>query len=155
MAKQRMRRKASDNVYLHKDFHGALSAGIEYVHQNYGEEAVREYLHQFASAFYAPLTRAVNERGVIALKEYVEQIYTVENGKANIAFSEDEMVVEVQACPAVTHMRKQGYHVARLFYETTRTVYQAICEDTPFAAELLEYEEETGHSVVRISRRGQ
>ena len=49
-----MRRTASDNVYLHKDFHGALSAGIEYLHQRYGEDAVREYLRRFTLAFHAP-----------------------------------------------------------------------------------------------------
>ena len=41
MAKEVMRRQASDNPYLHRDFHGALSAGIEYLDRHYGEDAVR------------------------------------------------------------------------------------------------------------------
>ncbi len=147
MAKEVMRRKGSDNIYLHKDFHGALSAGIEYLDQHYGEEAVREYLRQFASSFYAPLVESVKKRGLVALKEHFEKVYQVEGGSIQITFSEDELVLKVKACPAVTHMRKHGYPVARLFYETVRTVNETLCEGTPFSAELIEYNEETGSSI--------
>ncbi len=153
MAKQTMHRTAGDNEYLHQDFHGALSAGIEYVHEKYGEEAVREYLWQFARSFYAPLTDALNRRGLVALKEHFRNIYGLEGGEVRFALSEDELRVEVAACPAVTHMREQGYPVARLFRETTETVNQAICHETPFATELTEYDDETGRSVQRFYRR--
>jgi len=65
----------------------------------------------------------------------------------------DELLLKVEACPAVTHMREHGYGVAPLFYETGRTVYAAICEDTPFALEWLWYDEESGQSAVRFFRR--
>ena len=63
MPKEVMRRNAKDNKYLHKDFHGALSVGLDYVKNNYGEEAVREYLRQFAEAFYSPLKEDLIRRG--------------------------------------------------------------------------------------------
>jgi len=153
MAKKIMRRKASDNIYLHKDFHGSLSIGIEYLDQHYGAEAVRQFLRQFASAFYAALTEDLRQRGLIALKEYFERIYQLEGGKIKIDFSKDELVITVKACPAVTHMRKNGYHVARLFYETTKTVNETICGETPFAAEMLQYDKQTGKSLIRFFRR--
>jgi hypothetical protein len=152
MAKQVMRRTAGDNEYLHRDFHGALSAGIEYLHENYGEEAVREYLWQFARAFYSPLTDALRRRGLAALEEHFRKVYELEGGEVRFALSEDELRIEVEACPAVRHMRERGYPVARLFRETTATVNRAICHDTPFAAELLEYDEQTGRSVQRFHR---
>jgi hypothetical protein len=154
MAKQVMRREASDNVYLHKDFHGALSAGIEYLHDHYGEDAVREYLRRFTNSFYAPLKQELSKRGLIALKEHFERLYQTEGGEVQIAFSPDELTVEVAACPAVTHMREHGYQVARLFSETTRTVNEALCEGTAFAAELAQYDEQSGRSVQRFYRRG-
>ena len=49
--------------------------------------------------------------------------------------------------------REHGYTVARLFVETTRTVNEALCEGTPFIAELLEYDDETGRGVQRFTRR--
>jgi hypothetical protein len=153
MAKEIIRRNAADNVYLHKDFHGALSTGIAYMEQRYGAEAVRDYLRQFASTFYAGVTQAINERGLIALREHLERVYAIEGGQIDIAFSEDEMRLEVEACPAVTHMREHDYAVAPLFYETSRTVYAAICDGTPFASEWLRYDEVSGRSAVRFFRR--
>lgn len=153
MAKMTMRRTAADNPYLHKDFHGALSAGIEYLHDQYGEEAVRDYLRQFTRAYYAPLKQALKDRGLVALREHFERTYALEGGEVRFSGSPEELIVEVAACPAVMHMRERGYPVARLFSETTRTVGEALCEGTPFAAQLLEYDPETGRSVQRFYRR--
>ncbi len=153
MTKEIIRRNAVDNAYLHKDFHGALSTGLTYLEQRYGAEAVRDYLRQFARAFYAGLTRAIIERGLIALREHLERIYALEGGQISITCSDDELLLQAEACPAVRHMREHGYSVAPLFYETSRTVYAAICEGTPFALEWLRYDEESGQSVVRFFRR--
>ncbi|MBC8873109.1 MAG: hypothetical protein H8E44_27055 [Planctomycetes bacterium] len=152
MAKETMRRTAGDNEYLHQDFHGALSAGIEYLHENFGEESVRQYLWQFARTFYAPLTEELKRRGLAALEEHFRKIYELEDGVVRFALSEDELRIEADACPAVTHMRKHGYTVARLFRETTDTVNRAICHETPFDAELLDYDEQTGRGVQRFYR---
>jgi len=153
MTKEVITRKASDNEYLHKDFHGALSAGIEYLHQNYGEQAVRDYLRQFALAFYSPLKKALNQRGLVAIKEHFEKIYKIEGGEIDISFSDDELILKVEACPAVMHMRKNEYPIAELFYETTKTVNEAICEGSEFVFELVEYDPKTGRSVQRFYRR--
>ncbi len=148
-----MRRTAADNPYLHKDFHGAMSTGIQYLHERYGEEAVRDYLRQYTDAYHAPLKAAISRRGLAALQEYFERIYAIEGAEIAIEFSEDELVLKVAACPAVSHMRQHGYRVADLWIETTRTVNQQLCAGTPFAYELLEYDEQTGRSVQRFYRR--
>jgi hypothetical protein len=153
MAKEVMRRTAADNLYLHKDFHGALSTGIEYLHEHYGADAVRDYLRRFASTYYAPLSAALRERGLIAMKEYLEHMYEIEGGDISLAWSDDELMLEVAACPAVAHMREHGYRVARLWSETTRAIYEAICEGTPFAVEVVEYDDATGRARVRFCRR--
>ena len=153
MAKRVMRREASDNVYLHKDFHGALSVGIQYLEDNFGEEAVREYLRDFTNVYFAPLKEEIKQRGLPALKEYFAKLYEKEGGDAEITLSDDELVIRVAACPAVTHMRQHGYAVANMFYETTKTVNEALVAGTDFAAELVEYDDETGRSVQRFYRR--
>ncbi len=153
MAKRVMRREASDNPYLHKDFHGALSVGIDYLQENFGEEAVREYLWDFTNAYFAPLKTEIKQRGLSALKEYFQELYEKEGGEVQITLNDDELVIRVAACPAVTHMRQHGYAVANMFYETTKTVNEALVAGTDFAAELVEYDDETGHSVQRLYRR--
>lgn len=153
MTKEVMDRRASDNEYLHKDFHGGLSAGIEYLHTNYGRQAVRDYLRQFALAYYSPLKKSLDERGLVAIKEHYEKIYDIEGGKIEITLCDDELILKVDACPAVMHMRENGYSVAELFHETTKTVNEAICQGSEFDFELVEYDPETGRSVQRFYRR--
>lgn len=153
MAKIVMRRTASDNEYLHKDFHGALSTGIEHLHMTYGEEAVREYLRGFARSFYADVNQALRSRGLAALREHFERMYTAEQAHIRMDLSEDELLLTVETCPAVEHMRGHGYSVARLFVETDRAVNEALCEGTPFAYEMLEYDASTGRSRQRFYRR--
>ena len=153
MTRRIMHRKASDNEYLHQDFHGALSAGIEYLHVNHGPKAVRDYLRGFTLKYYAPLRRDIERRGLAALKRHFIAMYKKERAAFTVRMTPDELVVTVDACPAVTHMKAHGYPVARLFHETTRTVNDALCEGTPYAAELVRYDAATGASVQRFFRR--
>ncbi len=153
MSKQVMDRRGWDKEYLHKDFHGALSAGIEYLHSHYGPQAVRDYLDQFAKTFYAPLREKLQREGLSALKEHFEKLYKIEGGQIEIEFSEEQMTLKVQSCPAVMHMREKGYAVAELFVETSKTVNEALCEDSEFSAELVEYDRQSGRSVQRFYRR--
>ncbi len=153
MSKLVMQRAAADNVYLHKDFHGALSSGIEYLHATYGADAVREYLHTFATSFYAPLREQVLKRGLEALREHFEKLYATEGASIRIESTPDSLTLYIERCPAVTHMREHGYTVARLFSETSRTVNEAIVEGTPFTAEMPNYDEATGCSTQIFRRR--
>jgi hypothetical protein len=144
MTTKRITRRASDNRYLHRDFHGALSNAIDYLHQNYGSEAVREYLRQFTRRFYAPLKRRLQEEGLTAVRGHYERVYGLEGGDIRSSLGDGELVIEVEASPAVMHMRKQDYAVAELFHETIRTVNEALCEETPFVSELRDYDPQTG-----------
>jgi len=153
MPKQVMNRKAGDNVYLHKDFHGALSNGIDFIHEHYGPEAVRDYLRQFADTFYAPLKKDLVRRGLIALKEHYANVFKIEGGQARFKLTDNELRIEVDLNPAVHHMRAQNYPVARLYSETIRTVGEALCAGTPYAAELSAYDEASGRYTQRFFRK--
>lgn len=153
MPREVMARSAADNEYLHRDFHGALSGGIQYLDETFGEEAVREYLRGFTLSFYAPLRERIETEGLAALRDHFEELYRTEGGEVEIALAADELLIRVAACPAVTHMRAQGYPVARLWVETTRTVNESLVEGTAFGAELVEYDAQTGRSVQRFYRR--
>ena len=153
MAKLTLRITPEDNLYLPLEFHGELSGQLDYIEEKYGPDAVREYLRDFARCFYRPVREQLQERGLIALRERFEEVYRHEGAHFSIDFCDDEMTVEVEACPGVTFMRKNSLVVARLWNETYKTTYETICEGVPFAVELLEYDEETGHSVMRFWRQ--
>ncbi len=153
MTKLVMRRRAADNRYLHKDFHGALSCGIAYLQERFGDNAVRQYLRRFALTYYAPLRERLRTHGLDAIEAHLRRLYETEGADVVFERRENELVVRVTACPAVSHMREHGFPVAPLFHETTATVNRALCEGTPFDAELLAYDPETGRSVQRFFRR--
>ncbi len=122
-----MDRRASDNVYLHRDFHGALSAALIYLEERFGEDAVRDYLRGFARAFYAPLRADLAERGPPAIADRLRRVYEDEGAHIDLELSSDDLVVRVEACPAVTHMRERRYAVSRMWRETVSSVNEAIC----------------------------
>ena len=66
----------------------------------------------------------------------------------------DELVLEIDSCPAVAHLRTNDLPVARLFSETSRTVNEALCEGTPFAAELVSYRESDGQERPALLQEG-
>ncbi len=155
MTKEVMERRASDNEYLHRDFHGALSSALIYLEQHFGPEAVREYLREFARRYYAPLREDIAERGLEAVADRLRRVYEDEGADVCIELDREGLIVEVEACPAVAHMRGHGYEVAPMWRETIRSVNEGICEGSAYDFELLEYCEETGASKGRfVAREG-
>lgn len=153
MALERMHRSAADNTYLHKDFHGALSVGLLFLEKEYGADAVREYLRDFALHYHAPLRGALCTEGLAALRRYFEAIYSTEGATFQITGDADTLLLTIAACPALAHMRRCGHPISPLFHETGRSVYAALCEDTPFAYERRAYDPATGASSHFFSRR--
>jgi hypothetical protein len=153
MPKQIMDRRAADNPYLHKDFHSALNCGIAYLHEHFGEQAVRDYLRDFTLHWHGPLRQRLVAEGLGALRRHFETICGVEGASVRFEQTADELVVYTDACPAVLHMRSRGDVVSPLFSETTRTVNEALCEDTDYIAELVAYDPQNGRSIQRFRRR--
>lgn len=148
-----MHRQAADNPYLHRDFHAALNFGIRYLREQFGMEAVREYLRSFAASYYTPLRERLRAGDLTALADHIRQVYAVEEAQVEISQSPDELVVRVPLCPAVRHILSMGQEPDEAFVETTRTVNEALCAGTPFVAELVSYDPATGASVQRFVRR--
>lgn len=155
MPKQSITQKASDNPYFHKDFHIAFNYGLEYIHKKFGDEAVREYLIQFARALYTPLVKAIREKGLIAIKDHYEKIYNIEGADFNMDHSKDELIIRLSSSPAVMYIKSKGYVVSELFYETVETVNKTICENSQYAFEMLAYKEENGAYVLRFYKKQQ
>jgi hypothetical protein len=153
MAKEIMRQKAADNTYLHKDFHIALNYGLDYLHKNFGEDAVRDYLAKFANTYYSPFKITIKDKGLLAIKVYYEKIYEIEGARFDISFSQDELLIHLLASPAVMHIKAKGHPVCELFHESVTTVTKTICEDTPYDVEMLEYRDDNGAYRIRFFRR--
>lgn len=150
---ERMSKKASDNIYLHKDFHMALNNGLIYLHNNYGFDAVKAYLTEFTREFHAPLKERLIKEGLLVLREYFDEIYKKEQSKVEMILTEDELFVSIDKCPAVTHIKNNGQEPYEHYIETTATVYKALCDGTSYEFTLDSYDNETGRAQMRFSRR--
>ncbi len=153
MAKKSFSQKSSDNLYFHKDFHIALNFALEYLCEQFGEEAVKEYLVEFAKSYYAPLKKEMVKRGLAAIKEHYEQIYELEGAGFNINFEKDSLTIFLKASPAVLHIKSGKHMLSPLYVETVSTVNNEICRGTPYAFELISYDEETGGYTMRFYKK--
>lgn len=90
---------------------------------------------------------------MIAIKEHYEKIYKIEAAEFSMKFTEEELVIQISASPAVVHIKTSGHTVSEPFMETVNTINKTICQDTPFDFELLEYNKENGACIQRFYRR--
>jgi len=123
-----LERKASDNQYLHKDFHGALCYAIKYLDETYGQEVASQYLQQVGRENFKPLIDELKQKGLIALERHFKSIFELENGEAKFKLENDQLAIEVSKCPAIMQLRSTGQLFTNRYCETTVHVNKAICE---------------------------
>lgn len=149
---ERMERRAADNKYLHRDFHGIMNLGISYLQEEYGDGSVIEYLQQYTKVFHKPLIDKIKQQGLSALEEYFKNIFEIEEVPGDVSFDkkDGELTVKIAKSPDVVHIVKSGLTPAPMLVETTRTVGQTLADETGYGYELTGYDEQTGASVQRF-----
>lgn len=155
MAKEVMDRRASDNKYLHRDFHGGMNYGINYIGETYGDDGVREYLSDFARTYHAPLIEAVKTDGFAAIENYLKKIYEAEEASDELALKRttNTLTVHIRSCPAINYLRQKGIKPSRWFVETTRTIWATVAEASVLGFELLAYDDKSGEAEYRFTLR--
>ncbi len=141
--------KASDNEYLHRDFHGSLSYAIKYVEDNYGIEGVEEYLQQVARTYFKPLSDNLKIKGLSVLETYFSNMFTTEGGDFEIIKDEATLTLKVNKCPAVSHLKENNLFFTNNFCLTTKVVNETICEDAGYCCSC-EYDSDKGKCVQKF-----
>jgi len=127
-----LERKASENEYLHKDFHGALCYAIKYLDEFYGRKSTKEFLHNLGTKVYSPLITQMKAKGLSALAMHFKNVFDHEGGKIEIIYGGDLLTIEVFECPAIKHLRTTGQLFTHRYCETTVQVNKAICESAGY-----------------------
>ncbi len=136
---------------VHKDFHGALSYGLQFVEQNYGVSDLEDFLKGLSRTVYLPLAEGLRARGLEALREHWQSIFEMEGGDFEQEMEGDTLVLRVRRCPAICHMQQHGYTVAEHFCEQTRVVNEAVCKEAGYCSSV-EYDQSAGSCVQRFWR---
>lgn len=141
---KRMQRNASDNKYLHKDFHVSMNILLNYIYNNWGKDALISYLQQYTYSYHKLLSEQMKTGNIDTLTLYFKEIYKKEEWPIEIHEGEDFIEIKQTACPGITHIKSKGELPCPLYIETYQTVYNTLCEDTPFEYILEYFDEETG-----------
>ena len=141
-----------EKANVHKDFHGAMSYGIQHVYEQYGEEAMTAFIQQVAREVYRPLTEKLRKEGLKALEEHWRRIFTVEEGDFDLGYEEDKLVLNVRQCPAIHHMKTHGYPIADKYCEHTRLINEGICHAAGYECSV-QYDQENGRCVQRFWKK--
>ena len=144
-----MDRRASDNEYFHRDFHSSMNMGIHYLGEKYGEAVATDYLNTYTENVYGKLIRDIEEKGLSSIAEKIEDTYKKEKCEdaVKLEMKDGKLVVNVNYCPAVQHLRKTGREVSPWYVYTTTVVMQRLAKAAAKEFELISYNEETGAAI--------
>ena len=125
-----MKRKASENKYLHRDFFVSGDIGLKFVGENYGDAGVEEYLTMHAKSFYKALAEEYALLGLSAIKAYFEKVYKNEEWLDNLHVeqTEKELKITIDKCPAITYMKRVGHQVSKWYKQTTYITYRVLAK---------------------------
>ena len=146
-------RKASDNKYLHRDFHISMNMLMEYICKEYGSAALIEYLVQFAQEFHSKRKECMQKGDLGCLEKYFREVYEKEEWPVQIDFKNDVIVISQESCPGISHLQKSGHKPIEQYIETYTTVYRTLCQDTPYEYVMESFNPDTGKCRQRFQRR--
>ncbi len=136
--------KREGKKYLHRDFHLLGDNALSYCGMKYGDEAVIDFLTSYVKNFYSPQIAEIKERGLVRLKEWIENIYTVEEA-SDVLHTELEgnrLTVTIDKSPVIEFMHSLNQEPGKYYIEQTRTLYRAIADECGFKFNLEYYKED-------------
>lgn len=146
-------RKASDNKYLHRDFHISMNMLMEYICSNFGEDALTEYLVQFSKGFHKQRKEYLMKGDLVSLKKYFSDVYEKEEWPVEIILKDEVLTISQDSCPGISHIKKNGFEPIRQYIETYSTVYKAMCLGTSYAYSIENFDQDTGKCRQCFKRR--
>ena len=154
MAVRRMDKRASENKYLHRDFHISADKGLRYVAEKYGDDGVKEYLQTFAARYYAPLIGDIKSNGLSAVAEHLKSVYFIEEAPdaLELSLTDNRLDVHVLYSPAIRYMNKACYTPSRWYAEQTRTVFGTVADLASISFVMTAYNEKTGEAEYSFSK---
>ncbi|MFH0965790.1 MAG: hypothetical protein V2A58_17465 [Planctomycetota bacterium] len=114
-------------VGVHKDFHLLTGGMIDYLESEFDEAERDAFLSRLAPTVYAPLLEDVRARGLGAIREHFARVFEAEGGRCRFEEGDGELVLHVERCPAVQHLKERGQLPTESFCEQTRVVLGELC----------------------------
>lgn len=141
-----MKRVAEDNEYFHPDFHSSMNMGIHYVGENYGLRGITEYLEQYTKNVYRNVIADIKSNGLSAVKRMIEDTYAKEKAldALDITYCDDSMIVKINYCPAIRHLKSTNRVISPWYRYTTEIVMSYLSRETNLVFNMMSYNEDNG-----------
>ncbi len=140
--------KKEDNKYLHRDFHLLGDNALKYCGENFGDNCVVDFLATYAKHYYSPQIDDIKNRGLVAIKEWIEKVYEVEEASEvlHTELDGEVLTVTIDKSPVIEYMYSLNQKPSRYYIEQTRTLYSAIADACNLGFTLEYYNEDGGTS---------
>jgi hypothetical protein len=147
-------RKAEDNKYLHRDFHLLADRGLIYVGENYGDQAVVEFLTEYTKSYYKNIIKEITQSGISVFRKHLEKVYLAEESEdaLSVTGNDDFMTFKIKYCPGVKYMLNANHVPSKWYIETVNTVYGVIARESGYTFELVAYDQKDGASEFNFRR---
>ena len=147
-----LRTTAEAYKYLHPGFHRSMALGASFVMKHYGMDGLKEYLTQFTLAFHVPLLKAIQEKGLSAIAEYMQWLYDIEEAPDALKMeqTDKDLLITIHYCPAVKFLKNENFPLDESFACCTSMVYDALAEASGFGFEMIRYDHDTGAAQFRF-----
>lgn len=138
--------KAEDNKYLHRDFHLLGDLALKYCGEQFGDEGVIDFLTNYTKNYYSPQIADIRKRGLIAVKEWIEKVYEVEEAGEllHTELEDGTLTVKIDRSPVIEYMHSLGQQPTKYYIEETRTLYAVVARESGLGFELCRYNEDGG-----------
>ena len=138
--------KSEDNKYLHRDFHLLGDNALKYCADKYGDGAVVDFLADFTKLYFAPKIDEIKSRGLVALKEWIERLYEVEEASEllHTELTDASLTVTVDKSPVIEYMHSLNQAPSKYYVEETRTLYNTIAKECGYTFKLEYYNADGG-----------
>ena len=135
---------------LHRDFHASILDGVNYVRDNYGEEALREVLFNMGTKVYKTIHEKLVAGDPSELIAWWRYYLDREGSAYSLEETADGAVLTVRDCAALKHLEARKIPGGKGLCTATRILNEAFCSDSPFEIVL----DETGdHGCRQVLRR--
>jgi hypothetical protein len=146
--------RPGDHDYLHRDFHGALCFSIRYLDERFGPQATEQYLREVGQNTYRGLVSALKAEGLDAMERHWREVFTKEEGSFRIHREGGALVLVVEECPAISHLKRTGQLFTDRYCETTVVVNRTVCGKAGFESSCV-YEPGQGRCVQKFWNAGE
>lgn len=141
-------RRASDNEYFHRQFHASLSNSLNYLGENYGTDAIVEFLTMYMKDVFPYVLAACADVGLKAIADFEKLMYAEEKASDLLTaeLSEDgkKLTVKVSKCPAREYLKSNNLVISEYFGYADTVPLKVLAESAGAVFTVISYDDETG-----------